>query len=110
MSKKKLPPAPGTDSRSRELRVIDLIATKRGDPDRGPLVIMHATNASERLLTHGELAWVYGSKRHELATVVIDERVRLGDVVLRDLIVAAPSETVRVVKPDLDTRGNRAYA
>jgi hypothetical protein len=46
----------------------------------------------------------------ERSAVVIDDRVRLGDVVLRDLIVAAPSETVRVVKPDLDTRGNRAYA
>lgn len=110
MSKKKLPPAPGTDSRSRPLRVIDLIATKRGDAERGPQVYMHAKNASERLLTHGELAWVYGAKRHELAQVVIDERVPFGDVVLRDLIVAAPSETVTVVKPDLDTRGNRAYA
>lgn len=110
MSTKKLPPAPGTDTRSRPLRVIDLIATKRGDPDRGPVIFMHATNASERLLTDRELAWVYGAKRHELATVVIDDRVPLGDVILRDLIVAAPSETVRVVKPDLDTRGNRFYA
>jgi anaerobic selenocysteine-containing dehydrogenase len=110
MKRPRLPPAPGTDSRSRELRVIDLIATKRGDADRGPQIYMHARNAAERLLTDGELAWVYGARRHELATVVIDDRVRLGDVVLRDLIVAAPSETVRVVKPDLDTRGNRAYA
>lgn len=108
--KRGAPPGPRTDSRSRELRVIELIATKRGDPERGPLVLMNAKDASERLLTDGELAWVYGAKRHELATVVIDERVRYGDVVLRDLIVSAPSETVRVVKPDLDTRGNRAYA
>jgi anaerobic selenocysteine-containing dehydrogenase len=104
------PPGKGTDSRSRELRVIQLIATKRGDAERGPMVFMNARNASERLLTDGELAWVYGSKRHELATVKIDERVRSGDVILRDLIVSAPSESVRVVKPDLDTRGNRAYA
>lgn len=98
------------DLRSRELRVVELIATKRGDADRGPLVFMNSKDARERLLTDGELAWVYGARRHELATVVIDERVRYGDVVLRDLIVSAPSETVRVVKPDLDSRGNRAYA
>jgi anaerobic selenocysteine-containing dehydrogenase len=108
--KRRLPPGEGTDSRSRELRVIDLIATKRGDAERGPMVFMNAKDASERILTDGELAWVYGSRRHELATVVIDERIRYGDVVLRDLIVSAPSEMVRVVKPDLDTRGNRAYA
>jgi anaerobic selenocysteine-containing dehydrogenase len=108
--KRRGPPGEGTDSRSRELRVIDLIATKRGDPDRGPRVYMNAKDASQRILTDGELAWVYGPRRHELATVVIDERVRYGDVVLRDLIVSAPSEMVRVVKPDLDTRGNRAYA
>ena len=104
------PSGRGTDSRSRELRVIELIATKRGDAERGPMVFMNARNASERILTDGELAWVYGSKRHELATVRIDERVHYGDVILRDLIVSAPSETVRIVKPDLDTRGNRAYA
>ena len=104
------PPARGTDSRSRELRVIELVATKRGDAERGPMVFMNAKDASERILTDGELAWVYGAKRHELATVVVDERVRYGDVILRDLIVSAPSEMVRVVKPDLDTRGNRAYA
>lgn len=108
--KHKGPPGKGSDSRSRELRVIELIATKRGDADRGPLVFMNAKDASERILTDGELAWVYGATRHELATVVVDERVRYGDVVLRDLIVSAPSEMVRVVKPDLDTRGNRAYA
>ena len=59
------------------------------------------------ILTDGELAWVYGPRRHELATVRYDEDVRAGDVVLRDLIGASPSETVRVVKPDLDSRGRR---
>jgi anaerobic selenocysteine-containing dehydrogenase len=103
-------PGRGTDSRSRELRVRELIATRRGDPERGPAVFMNEKDARERLLTEGELAWVYGDQRHELATVVLDERVKYGDVVLRDLIVAPPSGNVRVVKPDLDTRGNRAYA
>ncbi|MGH2901368.1 MAG: hypothetical protein ACRDMZ_22010, partial [Solirubrobacteraceae bacterium] len=65
---------------------------------------MHATDAKSRLLTDGELAWVYGPRRHELATVRIDTEgtLKLGDVVLRDIAGASPSETVRVIKPDLD--------
>ena len=66
---------------------------------------MHPDDAQARLLTDGELAWVYGPRRHELATVAIDEQVPRGDVVLRDLVGASPSEIVRVVKPDLDSRG-----
>jgi hypothetical protein len=31
--------------------------------------------------------------------------MRKGDVVLRDVAGASPSEIVRVVKPDLDNRG-----
>ena len=99
------------DSRNRELRVTGVVATRKGDEQRGPAVYMNARDAAARLLNDGELAWVYGAKRHELATVMLDERVSAGDVVLRDLIVAAPSGTVRVIKPDLDNRGRTpAYA
>ena len=94
-----------SDSLNRPLRVAELVATKRGDPERGPMVVMNPRDARERLLTDGELAWVYGPRRQELATVHIDEDLRLGDVVLRDVLGAAPSETVRVIKPDLDRRG-----
>jgi hypothetical protein len=62
------------------------------------------------LLNEGELAWVYGPRRHELATVILDERVKLGDVILRDLVGSSPSEVVRVIKPDLDTRGRSVFA
>jgi anaerobic selenocysteine-containing dehydrogenase len=89
------------------LRVAQVIATRATDNERGPLVAMNPDDARSRLLTDGELAWVYGPRRHELATVAIDEGVRRGDVILRDLIVAAASEIVRVVKPDLDSRGRR---
>jgi len=95
------------DVRDRALRVAAFIATRRGDPDRGPLVIMNERDARSRLLTEGEVAWVYGPRRGELATVRIDPGMRLGDVALRDIVGAAPSELVRVVKPDLDTRGRR---
>ena len=95
------------DTLNRPLRVARLIATSARDTDRGPMVLMHPENARERLLIDGELAWVYGPRRHELATVRVDEEVPFGDVVLRDVVGASPSEVVRVVKPDLDSRGRR---
>ena len=95
----------------RPLRVLRLDATRKGDPDRGPMVTLSPSDARSRLLNDGELAWVYGPRRGELATVRIDESLRVGDVVLRDVGGASPSEIVRVVKPDVDNRGrNTAFA
>lgn len=71
------------------------------------MVAMNPHEARARLLTEGELAWVYGPRRGELATVRYDESIRDGDVILRDILGVAPSEIVRVVKPDLDNRGRR---
>ena len=96
--------------RNQPLRVASLIATRKSDPERGPGVRLNVQDARARLLDEGELAWVYGPRRGELATVHIDEHVRLGDVILRDIAGAAPSEYVRVVKPDLDNRGRRSTA
>jgi anaerobic selenocysteine-containing dehydrogenase len=98
------------DIRNRPLRVAELIATRADDEARGPAVFMFPKDAADRLLNEGELAWVYGPRRHELATVILDDRVKKGDVVLRDLVGSAPSEVVRVIKPDLDTRGRRVLA
>ena len=98
------------DTRNKPLRVSALIATHSGDEARGPAVFMHPTDARERLLNDGELAWIYGPRRHELATVNLDEGLTPGDVKLRDVIGASPSEVVRVIKPDLDTRGRRVFA
>ena len=91
----------------RPLLVERLIATRASDAERGPAVFMHAEDAQFRLLTDGELAWVYGPRRHELATVHISDQVTRGEVVLRDVLGAAPAEIVRVIKPDLDSRGRR---
>jgi len=96
-----------SDALNRPLRVADFIATRSGDEDRGPMVVMNPDDARTRLLTEGELAWVYGPRRHELATVRVDPGMRLGDVGVRDISGVAPSEIVRVVKPDLDSRGRR---
>jgi anaerobic selenocysteine-containing dehydrogenase len=87
---------------NRPLRVARLIATRSGDPARGPQVTLNPADAQARLLNEGELAWVYGPRRQELAEVRLDETVRVGDVILRDVVGSSPSETVRVIKPDLD--------
>src|SRR3954470_17716240 len=91
---------------NRPLRVAKLIATRAGDPSRGPQVTLNPADAQGRLLNEGELAWVYGPRRQELAEVRLDPGVTLGEVILRDVVGSAPSETVRVVKPDLDRPRN----
>ena len=87
---------------NRPLRVAKLLATRSGDAERGPQVTLNPADAKTRLLNEGELAWVYGPRRQELAEVKLDGAIRLGEVVLRDLVGSSPSESVRVIKPDLD--------
>jgi anaerobic selenocysteine-containing dehydrogenase len=87
---------------NRPLRVARLVATRAGDAARGPQVTLNPADAASRLLNEGELAWVYGPRRQELAEVRLDQSVTLGEVVLRDVVGASPSESVRVIKPDLD--------
>ncbi len=96
-----------SDARNRPLRVAGFIATRARDPERGPQVRLSPDDAQSRLLTDGELAWVHGPRRGELATVVVDDQVKRGDVVLRDVAGVSPSEIVRVVKPDLDSHTRR---
>lgn len=96
--------------RDQPLRVADLQASARDDYERGPLAMMNEHEARVRLIDDGDVVWVYGPRRSELATVSIDPLVRDGDVVLRDIFGASPSEFVRVVKPELDARGRRPPA
>jgi anaerobic selenocysteine-containing dehydrogenase len=84
------------------LLVTQYIATQRGDADRGPLVRLHPSDALRRLLEDGELVWVYGPRRHELAVLVVDDTVSPGHVVARDVLGIAAAEIVRVVKHDFD--------
>ncbi|MDQ6831129.1 MAG: hypothetical protein M3081_19880 [Gemmatimonadota bacterium] len=84
------------------LQVVGLIATRKNDEERGPLIRMRPDDAALRLVTEGELVWVYGPRRHELATVQIDDTLPRGGVVVRDILGASPSEVVRVVKTDTD--------
>ena len=97
------------DARNRVLRVASFVGTRLSDADRGPQVRMHPDDAKARLLTNGELAWIYGPRRQELAAVVLDDTLRRGDIGLRDVAGASPSELVRVVKPDLDSHTRRGF-
>lgn len=84
------------------LFVAGFISTRSGDPDRGPMIRLHPMDARNRLLEDGELVWVYGPRRHELAVLAVDDTVSPGNVVARDILGVSPTERVRVVKPDVD--------
>ena len=86
-----------------ELRVVDYIATRKGDTERGPQVRLCSEDARFRLLSEGELAWVRGKRRQQLAEVVIDDSIPQHGCGLRDIPGVLAAEAVRVVKPDLDT-------
>ena len=88
------------------LRVARLIATRAGDAERGTEVRMRADDARMRLIEDGELVWVQGPRRQELATVRIDDSLPRGDVVLRDVAGASPSEIITLVKAAYGTPRN----
>ena len=84
------------------LQVIGFVGTKRSDIERGPQVRLRSDEAAIRMLGDGELAWVEGPRRKELATVVVDDTIPRGGVVIRDVPGLGVSEIVRLTKPDLD--------
>ena len=86
------------------LQVVGFIATKRTDPERGPLVKIRPDDALMRLIEDGELVWVYGPRRHELAPVVYDDALPRGGVVVRDIGGITVTEIVRLVKMDIEHR------
>lgn len=90
------------DPYSPPLRVFGFTGTKRGDPDRGPQVRMRSDEAALRMLVDKELVRVVGPRRHELATLVVDDSVPRGEVLVRDIAGIAPSEVVRIRKVELD--------
>ncbi len=92
---------------NKPLQVVGYIATRKGDPDRGPLVRMRSDEAAERLLNDGELVWVYGPRRQELAPLVLDDSLPRGGVVVRDLVGVTVTEIVRVRKPEFDRAEDR---
>ncbi|MEO6778606.1 MAG: hypothetical protein ABI194_04065 [Gemmatimonadaceae bacterium] len=96
-------PVASDSSFQPELRVIDYIATRRDDAVRGPQVRLSGVDARFRMLAEGELAWVRGARGQQLAEVSIDDAFPQHTCGLRDIPGVLPSESVRVVKPDLDS-------
>lgn len=92
---------------NQPLQVVGYVATRKGDPERGPKVWMRSDDAGARLLQDGELVWVYGPRRQEIAPLVIDDALPRGGVVVRDLVGVAVTELVRVKKPDFDRAESR---
>lgn len=86
-----------------QLKVIEYVSTQKGDAERGPMVRISGREARFRLLEDGELVWVAGPRRNELAVLVIDESIGPGHVALRDVAGVTVSESVTVSKPDTDT-------
>lgn len=86
------------------LQVVGFIATRKSDTERGPLLRIRPDDAESRSVDDGELVWVYGPRRHELAPVVYDESLPRGGVIVRDLAGLAVTEIVRLVKMDIDHR------
>jgi hypothetical protein len=82
------------------LQVMELIATRRGDPERGPEVRINGNEARLRQLADGALCWVVGPRRQEIATLRIADDLPRGAAVLRDVLGAAPSEVIRLRKVD----------
>lgn len=85
------------------LLVVEYVSTRKGDPERGPLVRLRQSEARIRLVEDGELVWVEGPRRKQIAELVIDESIPPGRVALRDVPGVSLAEEVTVTKPDLDT-------
>lgn len=71
---------------------------------------MRPEDAAYRLMEDGELVWVYGPRRHELGTLVVDDSLPRGSVVLRDIAGTSASELVRVSKVNTEPRDRGALA
>ncbi len=103
------PPATNIDLGSRfqpQLMVWEYVSTRKGDADRGPMIRLRRSEARIRLVDEGELVWVQGPRRKEIAVLIIDEAVPEGKVALRDIAGVTLTEKVVVTKPDLDTPPN----
>jgi anaerobic selenocysteine-containing dehydrogenase len=96
---------PQLSSFEPELRVVEYVATKKGDPERGPQIHLHPADAKLRLLVDGEVVWIHGPRGAQVAPLVIDANVAEHTCALRDIAGMDLSEAVRVSKPDLDNPG-----
>lgn len=87
------------------LQVIGFIGTRPSDPERGPQVRINSQEAAIRLLADGELVWIRGPRRQELAPLQVDDAIPRGGAVLRDIAGVTLTDIIRLTKPDLDRPG-----
>ena len=85
------------------LNVIEHTSTQKGEAERGPMVRLRGSEARFRLIQDGELVWVAGPRRQELAVLQLDESIPAGHAALRDITGVTITESVTVSKPDTDT-------
>jgi anaerobic selenocysteine-containing dehydrogenase len=98
------PPRRRVEGYTPPLQVARFIGTRKGDPERGPKVWMRESEAKLRLVQEGEMVWVFGPRRHDLAELAIDDSIPRGYIVVRDIAGVATAEIVSIVKPDMDSR------
>ena len=98
-----MPGIPSLSSFEPELRVVEYVATKKGDAERGPQIWLNPADAKRRGVTGGELVWVKGERGQQVAALVVDDTVAEHTCLIRDIAGVDLAGAVRVVKPDLDT-------
>jgi hypothetical protein len=91
------------------VQVVGYVATRTGDEERGPVVWLNGSEAQLRLLTHGELVYVQGPRRRELAEFRVDDTLPRGGAVLRDVAGITLTEIIRIIKLDLDRAEPRGH-
>lgn len=84
------------------LQVVQFTGTRRGDPDRGPQVQVNSTEAKLRMVESGELVWVQGPRRNEVAELVVNDEVPRGGIFARDIAGLSVTDVVRLMKVDMD--------
>ena len=84
------------------LQVVHFIGTRKGDADRGPQVQINGNEAALRMVQSGELVWVHGARRNEIAELLVNDDVPRGGVVARDIVGLSITDVVRISKIDLD--------
>jgi anaerobic selenocysteine-containing dehydrogenase len=84
------------------LQVVGFVGSRRGDADRGPAIRLRSDDARMRGINDGDLVWIYGPRRHDLAPAMIDDTLPRGGVVVRDVAGLATTEIVRLVRVDAE--------
>jgi anaerobic selenocysteine-containing dehydrogenase len=84
------------------LQVVGFVGSRRGEADRGPALWLRSDDAQMRGVVAGDLVWIYGPRRHDLAPVAIDDTLPRGGVVVRDVAGLATTEIVRLVRVDAE--------